>query len=107
MTLRPEIIMLIVACMVVTVIPRVMPMVLVNRIELPEWFLAWLHHIPVAVISALFFREVLLLDGDWRDWHDPYFLAAWPTLAVALWSRNIFITVIVGVLIFVVLRWLL
>lgn len=106
MTVRLEILLLILACMAVTVLPRVLPLSLAHRIRLPQWFLAWLQYVPIAVISALFFREVLLLNGEWRQWHDPYLLAAWPTLAVAIVSRHILLTIIIGTLLFTLLRWI-
>ena len=107
MEVRLEIVLLILACMLVTVLSRTLPMFVVNHIKLPTWLLQWLQNIPLAVISVLFFREVLLVEGDWRSWQDPYFLAAVPTLIIAFISRNIFITVIAGMLFFLALRYLL
>ena len=105
MSVRWEILSLIVACMAVTIVPRVLPMMWVNYFRPPQWFLAWLSYIPVAVISALFFKEAFLVNGVLRAWHDPYFLAAWATLMVAFFFRNILITVALGVCFFALFRF--
>lgn len=107
MSVRPEIMLLILGCMIVTVVPRVLPMILVNRLQLPRWFLLWLGYVPIAVISALFFREILLTNGGWREWNDPYLAAGVLTLAAAFVSRNILATVLVGAVAFTALRHLL
>lgn len=107
MSVRPEIFLLIVGCMLLTALPRVLPMLLADRVALPRWFLLWLRHIPVAVISALFFPEVLLHNGGWRDWNDPYLLAAFPTLLAAFVSRSIVFTIVFGTLLFSALKYFL
>lgn len=107
MTLRLEVLLLILACMAVTFIPRVLPMLLFGRVELPQWFLIWLRYIPVAIISALFFKDTLLLQGQLRSWDDVYLTAGLLTLLIAFVSRNIFVTIIGGAVVFNVLRWVL
>ena len=106
MTMRPEVLLLILACLAVTIVPRVLPMMTVNRLRLPPAAIAWLSFVPSAVISALFFREILATpDGNLRSVLDPHFLAGWATLALAFWTRNIILTVIAGAALFAVLRW--
>ena len=107
MSIRPEIILLILGCMGVTVLPRILPMAFANRLHLPAWFLAWLRYIPVSVIAALFFREVLLTAGAFRQWDDPYLIAGLLTLVAAFVFRNILLTVVVGAVVFTALRFIL
>lgn len=90
--------------MAVTIVPRVLPMLLVNRLNLPHWFWAWLRYIPVSVIAALFFRETLLINGEFRQWGDPYLIAGQLTLITAFLCRNLFLTVCLGVALFTLLR---
>ena len=59
MEVRPEILTLVLACAVVTAIPRVLPLVALSRVELPGWLLDWLRYVPVAVLSALLAVELL------------------------------------------------
>ena len=106
MTLRWEVLALILACLAVTIVPRVLPMLTVNRLRLPRAVVAWLGYVPAAVISALFFREILATSaGDLRGVLDPHFLAGWATLALAFLTRNIIATVAAGVALFALLRW--
>ena len=106
MTLRWEVLALILACLAVTIVPRVLPMLTVNRLRLPRGVVAWLSYVPAAVISALFFREILVTAaGDLRGPLDPHFLAGWATLALAFLTRNIIATVIAGAALFALLKW--
>lgn len=105
MSVRLEVLLLILACMLVTFIPRILPMVLFGRVALPQWFLIWLRYIPVAIISALFFKDVVLLQGEWRAWNDVYLLAGILTLLIAFATRNIFASIIGGAIVFNTLRY--
>ncbi len=92
-------------CAIVTLLPRVVPLVLLSRIHLPTWLIDWLKHIPVAVMSALLAQELLLHDGKFSLTH--HFLdliAAIPTFLVALYTRSLLGTVLVGILSMMVLR---
>ena len=104
MTLRIEVLLLILGCMAVTVVPRILPMALLGRVELPRWFLLWLRFIPTAVISALLFKEVFLRGGEWRALADPYLVGGLVAVVIAFLSRRIFVTVFGGAAVFYLLR---
>lgn len=98
MDVRPEILALIVACAAVTVVPRVLPFVLLAKIELPRWLLAWLAYVPVAVLAALLAIEVLMVHGKpAMSAANPALLAILPALAVAGLTRSLIATVLAGV----------
>ena len=97
MDVRPEILALILACAVVTAVPRVVPLVLLSRIALPRWLLAWLAYVPVAVLTALLAIEVLIVDGKPAvTAANPALLAILPALAVAGLTRSLIGTVLAG-----------
>ena len=48
MSVRPWVLALIVACMAVTILPRVLPLIGAHRIRLPGPVVAWLTYVPVA-----------------------------------------------------------
>ena len=97
MDLRPELLALILACAAVTAVPRVLPLVLLAKIELPGWLLAWLAYVPVAVLAALLAIEVLIVDGKPAlSTTNPALIAIVPALAVAAFTRSLIGTVIVG-----------
>lgn len=98
MDVRPEILALILACAAVTAVPRVLPLVLLSKIELPRWLLAWLAYVPVAVLAALLAIEVMIVDGKPSlTAANPLLLAIVPALAVAGLTRSLIATVLVGV----------
>ena len=98
MDVRPELLALILACAAVTAVPRVLPLVLLARIELPAWLLAWLAYVPVAVLAALLAIEVLIVDGKPAlSAANPALLAILPALAVAAFTRSLIGTVLAGV----------
>jgi branched-subunit amino acid transport protein len=98
MDVRPEILALILACAAVTAVPRVLPFVLLSKIELPRWLLAWLAYVPVAVLAALLAIEVLLVDGKPAiSAANPSLAAIVPALAVAGVTRSLIATVLAGV----------
>lgn len=83
--------------MVVTSLPRILPLVVLSRITIPPLFLRWLGFIPVAVLSSLLAPELFLREGRlYLSLLNPYLLAAIPCFAVALYSRNLFYTVFTG-----------
>ncbi len=97
MDVRPELLALILACAAVTVVPRVLPLVLLAKIQLPRWLLAWLAYVPVAVLAALLAIEVLVVDGrPALSAANPSLVAIVPALAVASLTRSLIGTVIAG-----------
>ena len=98
MDIRPEILALILACAAVTAVPRVLPLALLSKIELPRWLLAWLAYVPVAVLAALLAIEVLMVDGKPAlSGANAALVAIVPALAAAGFTRSLIATVLVGV----------
>ena len=92
-------ILLVVAMGVVTYLPRMLPLVLLSRRKLPEWFAEWLELIPPAILSALI-APTLFTRSDPRTFSlgKPELLAAIPTLMFALKTRSLAGTVMIGML---------
>lgn len=108
MEVRPEVLLIIVGCGLVTVVPRVVPLALLSRFALPDPVVRWLGFVPIAVLAALLAQTVALADG--RIALPPDNLAALavlPTLAIAILSRSLVATVVVGVVAMALLRLLL
>jgi branched-subunit amino acid transport protein len=92
----------------VTYLPRWLPLFFLSQRQLPPWFVEWLDLIPVAILSALIGSE-LFIAGAPRHlvWFDAKILAAVPTFLVALKTRSLGGTVVVGILLYWLLRlWL-
>lgn len=87
----------------VTLLPRVLPFLLLSRVQLPEWGQRWLKHIPIAIMSALLTQELLISDGSMvPSW--PKLMAAIPAFLVAYVSRSLLGTVITGIIAMMFIR---
>jgi len=81
---------------IVTYIPRLIPMIYLSDKQLPSWLNEWLGYIPVTVLAALLFPILLVNDQQISFSQNPNLLAAIPTFIVGFLTKNIFITVLVG-----------
>ena len=92
----------------VTFIPRYIPLALLSRLEIPDIIADWLRFIPPAILAALLAPGILMVDGKLLITTQNIFLiASLPTILVAIYKKNIFLTVIVGMLMVVLLEYLL
>lgn len=97
MEIRPEFLSLVLACALVTALPRVLPLVLLSRFSLPRWLLEWLRFVPVAVLAALTAIEVLVPGGKALALHAPSLVAIGAAFAVAAWTRGLLAPAAAGV----------
>lgn len=108
MEIRWHILLAIMGASVVTLLPRVLPLVLLSRMQLPEWTMRWLNYVPVAVMAALIAQELFTTDGKVHILqHYVEILAAIPTFATAILTRSLLGTVVVGILSLMALRFVL
>lgn len=105
----PEIAILIVLMALVTFIPRVMPILLLSRRDLPRPVVTWLSYVPVTVLAALLAPALFAPTGEFclSFTHNPSFWVSIPVFAVAILTRNLFITVIAGMVLIALYRFLL
>lgn len=81
----------------VTYLPRFLPLILLSRRDLSSGIVRWLSYIPVAVLSALLAPGILLKDGElFLSVKNISLLAFFPTIFIAVKTKNIFLTVIGG-----------
>ena len=59
-----KILLLILGMALVTYLPRLLPAIFLDRFQFSNWFQKWLKSIPYAVLGALIFPGVLLVDPD-------------------------------------------
>ncbi|BCV21373.1 AzlD domain-containing protein [Moorella sp. Hama-1] len=91
-----QILILILGTALVTYLPRMLPLVLLSRVQLPEVFLRWLRYIPAAVLAALLAPGILLPGGRLTFSGNPYLLAAIPTGVIAVKTRSMALTILTG-----------
>jgi len=106
MEVRWDVVLIIFGAAAVTFIPRVLPLMLLSRIALPEWGIRWLHYVPISVMAALVGQELFLKNGKWAPWSTNIeLIAALPTFIVAMKTRSLLGTVVTGMLAVMVLRF--
>ena len=90
----------------VTYLPRLLPVLLLSSKKLPPLVEAWLRYVPVAVLSAMLLPSLVVNDGALDFSSSNLFLwAAVPTFLVAWKTRNLFGSVIVGMVVVALARY--
>ncbi|MCK9861067.1 AzlD domain-containing protein [Paenibacillus sp. ATY16] len=105
MEIRWDILAIIIGASIVTFLPRVLPLVVLSRLQIPDLAMRWLSYIPVAVMAALLGNELLMTDGQLTSLKENIELfAALPTFLVAIFTRSLLGTIITGVISVMLLR---
>jgi branched-subunit amino acid transport protein len=101
-----DITLLITLMALVTFIPRVLPILLLSKRELPASVTIWLSYVPVAVLAALLAPALFAPGGSvtFRLETNPAFWVAIPVFAVAHITKNLFATVLTGMILIALLR---
>lgn len=92
--------------LVVTYIPRLLPLLLFSNRQLPTLVVNWLRFVPAAVLSAMLLPSLFLLDNQLNFRLNNIFLwAALPTFFVASKTKSLFGSVITGMVIVALARY--
>ncbi|MCP4541783.1 MAG: AzlD domain-containing protein [Chloroflexi bacterium] len=92
--------------MLVTFIPRLVPVWVLSSKSLPQPVVTWLRYVPVAVLAAMLFPAIVVQDNQVDvGLSNLFLLAAFPTLLVAWKTKSLFGSVIVGALVVAVARY--
>ncbi|MFD1899741.1 AzlD domain-containing protein [Enterococcus termitis] len=95
----------ILGCSLVTWIPRIIPFLISKRVDFPKWFLRFLSFIPICILTALLFQSIL--EAQTSGFPKLKLLEAIsciPTLLVAIRTKDLMKTVVVGIVTIAVLR---
>lgn len=77
-----------------------------SRIKWPDWLHQWLSFVTPAVLGALLGPLLLLPANQWNSLlHNPALIATVPTAVAGWFSRNLSLTVAVGVGCFAILHY--
>jgi branched-subunit amino acid transport protein len=94
--------------LLVTYLPRVMPILVLSSKSLPPVVVAWLRYVPVAVLAAMLLPSLIVQErGVYFGLDNLFFWAAFPTLFVTWKTRSFFGAVLVGMGIVAAARYLL
>ncbi|MGO4529868.1 AzlD domain-containing protein [Paenibacillus sp. 2TAF8] len=107
MEVRWDVFWIIMGSALLTFIPRVLPLMLFSKIQIPVWLMRWLEYVPVAVMASLIGQELFMSGSRLVPITENAALwAALPTVAVAIWTRSLLGTVLVGIVSMMILRYL-
>jgi len=103
-----EIVILIFLMSLVTFVPRVLPILALSRRKLPELVERWLSYVPVAVLAALLAPALFAPTGavNLNFSVNPAFWVSIPVFIIAAFTRNLFITVLSGMILIALVRLL-
>ncbi len=91
----------------VTYLIRLLPILAVGRLKLPRWALQAMRYIPPAVLTAIIVPDLLLPGGALNLTLGNGRLIAGIVATVVAWrTRNVLLTVAVGMVVLWALQWL-
>ena len=103
----PEIVILLFLMSLVTFIPRVLPILALSRRNLPKMVESWLSYVPVAVLAALLAPSLFAPNGavNLSFTVNPAFWVSIPVFIIAAFTRNLFVTVLSGMILIALVRF--
>ncbi|SIO09929.1 AzlD domain-containing protein [Halodesulfovibrio marinisediminis] len=109
MQYSPEIILLtIIGMMLVTYIPRLLPIALLSNKQFPEVITQWLSYVPAAILSALLAPSLFIHNGEFSlSFDNMYLWSAVPVFIVAVRTKSFFGTIITGMVVIAAWRYVL
>ena len=104
MSLDINLFWIILAAAIVTWIPRVIPFIFVRVVTLPEIVMRFLKYVPISILSALVFSNLLLQTSSGIKIEWTVLFALIPTVLIAIWTKSLSLTVIIGVISMALIR---
>lgn len=98
---------LVALCALFTISMRALPIILLANVEVNEFTKDWLSFIPSAVMSAIIVSEVFGKPAFTSSGWNLSGLAVLFCLAMGMVTRSLFLTVLTGIVSFMMLGWLL
>lgn len=99
---------LIIGMMVLTFLPRYLPLAFAGRVRIPLLLKQALELVPIAVLTAIIVQMSLVRDGSIAvGLENHYLIASVVAFAVALWKKHLMLTIVVGLVVFILCRLLL
>jgi len=96
---------LIIGMMIVTYLPRLLPLAILTKLDIPPLLIRWLSYIPPAVLAALITPSILAEGRSLNlGFDNKFLLASLPTFLIAIKTRSLVLTVVVGMAIVMVLN---
>ncbi|TRZ36094.1 AzlD domain-containing protein [Niallia circulans] len=105
MSTTTEYLLLLVGCMLVTLIPRVLPFIVVRSFTVPKPVERWLSYLPVCIFTGLIVENLITASNTGMQINWNVLLATIPTLLIAIWTKSLLTTVLAGVVLMALIRF--
>ena len=90
---------------VVTVVARSFFFISSKSWQLPDWAQRGLQYAPIAALSAVVIPEIITVQGELvSTWQDARLYAAVVGVAAYFWRRDVLITILAGMAVYLPLR---
>ncbi len=100
--------LLILAMALVTFTPRFVPFFMASKLQLPNRVEQALGYVPIAVLTIIIFQTALYKEGNmWLSLNNPYIGASVAACLTALLQKRLFVTISVGMVSYVLLKFFL
>ncbi|CAC5810146.1 AzlC [Staphylococcus aureus] len=104
---RWNMLILILLCGIVTLLIRIIPFIMISKVQLPDVVVRWLSFIPITLFTALVIDSIIQQTphGEGYTLNIPYIIALIPTVILSIITRSLTITIISGIVIMAALRF--
>lgn len=108
MTTSVHMLIIIVICGLVTWLTRIIPFILISKVQLSEQVVKWLSFIPITLFTALIIDGVIEQQSGSFGYslNIPFLVTIIPTVIVALVTRSLTITIVSGIFVMAMIRLL-
>ena len=106
MAIDSTIFLIIIGSMIVTALPRILPITILSQVDLPNWFMNWLKYIPLAILTAILVQEIVPLGED-ETWNPAHLVGTVVAFIIGFWTKSLLWTVIAGMMTVVLMNFFL
>lgn len=108
MTTSVHMLIIIVICGLVTWLTRIIPFIVISKVQLSEQVVKWLSFIPITLFTALIIDGVIEQQSGSFGYslNIPFLVTIIPTVLVALVTRSLTITILAGIFVMAMFRLL-
>lgn len=99
--------LIVIGMVTVTYLPRTLPLLFANRLNLPAQFQQALTYVPIAVLSVIIAQTAFFPSGVLQlNSENPYLWGLAAAVIVALLRWPLLLTVLIGMTVYALAKWL-
>lgn len=91
--------------MLVTYLPRMLPLVVLSKVTLPKKVLKFLDYVPIAILGAILIPSLVMKDQQLNiSFGNEFLIAGVLTIILAKFVKRVDVIVLFGILVTILLR---